>query len=136
MKLLSFYRLAVFSSILFVLLAIILMFAPDKMLAGWGVEITTSVGLMARRIAALYIGIAAMFFLVRNAEHSTTRTALIAGTITSCLILALLGVYEFDTGHASSGILTAVLIEVALVLAFLYVGCACNNANDLNKKVG
>jgi len=71
--------------------------------------------------------------MARNAEHSTARTALIYGMITSCMILALLGVYEFDTGHASSGILTAVLIEVALVLAFLYVGCACNNANHLNK---
>ncbi len=133
MKLLSFYRLAVFSSILFVLLAIILMFAPDKMLAGWGVELTTSAGLMARRIAALYIGIAAMFFFARNAEHSTTRTALIYGTIISCLILAPLGAYEFSVGHASSGILPAVFIEVALVLAFAYVGCACNNTNSLNK---
>lgn len=113
-----------------------MMFAPVQMLSGWGVELTTEVGLVVRRIAALYTGLAVMFFMVRNAEHSTTRTALIAGTITSCLILALLGVYEFDTGHASSGILTAVIIEVALVLAFLYVGCACNNANDLNKKVG
>lgn len=88
---------------------------------------------MVRRIAAFEIGIAVMFFMARNAEHSTARTALIYGMITSCMILALLGVYEFDTRHASSGILTAVLIEVALVLAFLYVGCACNNANHLNK---
>jgi len=123
----------VFSSILFVLLAIILMFAPDKMLAGWGVELTTSAGLMARRIAALYTGIAAMFFFARNAEHSTTRTALINGTIISCLILAALGAYEFSVGHASSGILPAIFIEVALVLAFAYVGCACNNTNSLNK---
>jgi hypothetical protein len=119
---LSFYRLSVFSSILFLSLAIILMFAPAQMLAGWGVELTTSVGLVARRIAALYTGLAVMFFFVRNAEHSTTRSALIYGTITGCSILAILGVYEFATGHAASGILAAVSIEVALVLAFLYVG--------------
>jgi len=122
MKSLSFHRLSVFSSILFVVLAIILMFAPAQMLTSWGVELTTSVGLVARRIAALYTGLAVMFFMVRNAEHSTTRTALITGTITACSILALLGVYEFATGHATSGILTAVFVEVALVLAFLYVG--------------
>lgn len=126
MKLLSFYRLSVLTSILFILLATILMFAPDKMLVGWGVELTIASGLLARRIAALYTGLAVMFFMARNAEHSTTRTALIYGMITSCLILAFLGVYEFDTGHASSGILTAVIIEVALVLAFLYVGCSCS----------
>jgi len=122
MKSLSFHRLSVFSSILFVVLAIILMFAPAQMLTSWGVELTTSIGLVARRIAALYTGLAVMFFMVRNAEHSTTRTALITGTITACSILALLGVYEFATGHATSGILTAVFVEVALVLAFLYVG--------------
>lgn len=121
MKLLSFYRLSVVTSILFVVLATILMFAPVQMLSGWGVELTTEVGLVVRRIAALYTGLAVMFFMVRNAEHSTTRTALIYGTITGCMLLAFLGVYEFAKGHASSGILTAVIIEVTLVLAFLYV---------------
>ena len=122
MNFLSFHRLSVFSSILFVVLAIILIFAPAQMLTSWGVELTTSVGLVTRRIAALYTGLAVMFFMVRNAEHSTIRTALITGTITACSILALFGVYEFATGHASKGILTAVFVEVALVLAFLYVG--------------
>lgn len=122
MKLLSFYRLSVFSSILFTVLAFILMFAPVLMLSAWGIELTDSVGLVTRRIAALYAGIALMYFLARNAEYSATRTALIVGTITACLILAILGVYEFATGHASNGILLSVLIEVFLILAFLNVG--------------
>ena len=132
MKLLSFYRLSVLSSILFSLLAIILMFAPAQMLAGWGVELTTSVGLLARRIAALYAGLAVMFFMVRNAEHSTTRTALIYGTITGCMILATLGVYEFATGHATSGILPAVIIEVILSLLFMVVCCSGSKLNNQN----
>lgn len=119
---LTFYRLAVSTSALFLLLAMIWMFAPVQLLSGWGVEFSTAVGLIGRRAAALYAGIAVMFFSARNAEPSSTRTALITGTITSCSILALLGIYEFATGHATSGILTAVFIEVALVLAFLYVG--------------
>jgi len=123
MKLLSFYRLSVFSSILFTVLSIILMFAPVLMLSAWGVELTDSVGLVTRRIAALYAGIAVMYFFARNAEHSTTRSALIGGTIAACLILALLGIYEFSAGHASHGILISVFIEVVLVLAFLNV-CA------------
>ncbi len=122
MKLLSFYRLSVFSSILFTVLAFILMFAPVLMLSAWGVELTDSVGLVTRRIAALYAGIALMYYFARNAAHSTIRTALIVGTITACLILAILGVYEFAIGHASNGILVSVLIEVVLILAFLYVG--------------
>lgn len=122
MNFLSFYRLSVLTSILFLVLAIILMFAPALMLTSWGVELTTEVGLVVRRIAALYTGLAVMFFMVRNAGHSTTRTALMSGMVTACMLLASLGVYEFATGHASSGILTAVFVEVVLVLAFLYVG--------------
>jgi lysylphosphatidylglycerol synthetase-like protein (DUF2156 family) len=134
MKFLSFYRLSIFTSILLLLLASILMFAPAQMLTSWGVELTISVGLLARRIAAVYTGIAVMFFFARNAEHSPIRTALIYGIITACLILATLGAYEFYVGHATSGILPAVLIEAVLVLAFMYVGCECNNKNSLNKK--
>jgi hypothetical protein len=126
MKSLSFYRLSVFSSILFTALSIILMFAPIMMLSAWGVELTDSVGLVTRRIAALYAGIAVMYFYARNAAHSATRTALIVGTITACLILALLGVYEFIAGHASGSILISVLIEIVLVLAYLYVGARKN----------
>jgi hypothetical protein len=122
MKSLSFYRLSVFSSLLFTVLSIILLFAPVMMLSAWGVELTDSVGLVSRRIAALYAGIAVMYFFARNAAHSATRSALIVGTITACLILALLGVYEFFAGHASGGILISVLIETVLILAFLYVG--------------
>jgi len=98
------------------------MFAPVLMLSAWGVELTDSVGLVTRRIAALYAGIAVMYFLARNAEHSATRTALIVGTITACLILAILGLYEFAAGHASNGIIGSVIIECVLVMAFLYVG--------------
>ena len=133
MKFLSFYRLSVFTSILLLLLASILMFAPAQMLTSWGIELTDSVGLLARRMAAVYTGIAVMLYFARNAEHSTTRTALIYGVITTCLILAALGAYEFSVGHATSGILPAVFIEVALVIAFAYVGCNCNNTNKLNK---
>jgi hypothetical protein len=132
MKFLSFYRLSVLTSILFILLAAILMFAPDKMLAGWGVELTIASGLLARRIAALYTGLAVMFFMVRTAEHSTTRTALIYGVITSCMILATFGVYEFAAGHASSGIFSAVFIEVVLSLLFMSVCCSGSKSNGRN----
>lgn len=84
-------------------------------------EFSTAVGLIGRRAAALYAGIAVMFFMARNAEPSTARTALIYGIITACMILACLGVYELTTGHATRGILAAVLIEIVLSLLFMVV---------------
>lgn len=127
---LDFRILALFTALLFFSLAVILLTAPEAMLSSWGVGFSTAVGLVARRGAALSAGISVMFFMARNAEHSATRTALIRGIMTSCLILACLGVYEFSAGHANGSILNAVLIEVALVLAFLYVGCSCSKANS------
>lgn len=122
MKILSFYRLSVLASILFASLASILIFVPEQMLTSWGIALSTETGLLMNRIGALYVGIAVMFFLARNAEHSPTRSAIIYGTATACMILALLGVYEFAVGHAASGILIGVFIEVTLMFALLYVG--------------
>jgi len=133
MKIFSFYRVSVITSIFLLLLAGIFMFAFGNILASWGIDVTVAVGLLAKRIAAVYTGFAVMLFVARNAEHSTTRTAIIYGVIASCLILAILGTYELYVGHATSGILPGVFIEIALVLAFMYVGCACNCTNKLNK---
>lgn len=116
---LSFHSLALFTAALFLLLAIIWMLAPSRLLAAWGVDSSDTVELVSRRAAALYAGIALMFFLARNAAPSATRDALVYGLIATCMILALLGIDEFAKGRANKGILTAVLIEVALCLFFL-----------------
>lgn len=118
---LTFHRLAIFTAMLFFILAITWMLAPVQLLSGWGVEFTTAAGLVGRRAAALYAGIAVMFFMARNAEPSGTRTALAFGMITVCTLLAFLGVYELAVGHATKGILPAVFIEIALSLAFKVV---------------
>jgi hypothetical protein len=133
MKILSFYRVSVITSILLLLLAIIFMFAPENILASWRIDTTVAVGLLTKRIAAVYIGFAVMLFMARNAEHSTTRTAIIYGIIVNCLTLASLGTYEFYVGHASSGILTGVILEILIVLAFMCAGCECKNPNKINK---
>ena len=46
------------------------------------------------------------------------------GFVSTCSILALLGVFELVAGRANSGILLAVQIETALMLAYLFVARA------------
>ncbi|WP_029147931.1 hypothetical protein [Methylophilus sp. 5] len=115
----SFHFLALCTAALFLLLALTWMFAPTRLLAAWGVGFSETAGLVGRRAAALYTGIALMFFLARNAAPSATRDALIYGLIVTCMILALLGIDAFAKGRANKGMLTAVLIEIALCLLFL-----------------
>lgn len=118
---LHFRGFAILTSLVFLSLALVWLFAPNVLLSRWGVDFSGSAGLMARRGAALYAGIGVMFFSARTAEPSPARSALVTGFVVACSILAALGVFELATGHAGAGILGAVLIEVALALASLSV---------------
>jgi hypothetical protein len=121
---LSFRSVAILSTLGFFTLALIWMFAPNVILSSWGVAFSYPVGLMGRRAAAFYFGIAVMLFSARNAEPSPARSALVAGLVVACLTLATLGVFELTTGHASRAISVAAVIEVALSLSFLSVSRA------------
>lgn len=118
---LTFRGLAILITLLFLTLASTLMFAPQNILTEWGIALTPSVSLVSRRAAALYAGVAVMFWSARNAGPSPARAALLKGLAVACLMLAVLGVHEWASGHAAPGILAAVVIEVMLTLAVLHV---------------
>jgi hypothetical protein len=128
-----FRQLAIISSLLFFALTVAWMFFPAQMLAQWGVEYSNAAGLVGRRGAVLCAGFAVLFFMARNASHSTTRMALIQGVSTTLILLVLLGIYEFSAGHANHGILTAILIEAVFGLAFLYVWRTSSKTPILSK---
>lgn len=116
---LSFQNLATITAVICFALAIVWLLAPQRLLSIWGVDYSYPVGLVSRRGAALFLAIGIMFFLARNAELSSSRTALSAGFMVGCLALASLGIVEFATKRARIGILAAVLVEIVLVAAFL-----------------
>jgi hypothetical protein len=119
---LSFRTVANLIALSFFALALTLLFAPNVLLADWGLEYTVSVGVVCRRAAALFTGIAVMFFLARNAEPSAARSALIRGLIVCCLMLMSLGGFELAVGHVTPGILVPMAIELMFTLALLHVG--------------
>lgn len=118
----GFRSLSVLVSVLFMALACAWMFSPGAMLANWGIGTWPAAELVARRGAALYAGLSVMFFMARGAAPAPARSALVAGFVTACTLLAALGVGELASGHAGRGILVAVVLEIAFVLAFLFVG--------------
>lgn len=115
----SFHLLAIITAGIFGILAAIWLLAPSLFLSAWNVDNPISNSLVGRRIGALYSGIAVMFLTARNAEASAALNALIDGMIVTCLMLAMLGLFEFIKGNASKGILGAVLIEAVLSVLFL-----------------
>lgn len=118
---LSFRLLAIVSALMFFLLAAVWLFAPSLLLVDWGVQVTGGVELVSRRAAALFAGFGVMMFAARNAAPSPARSALIQGLMAAMTMLSVLGVYEWQAGHAGVKILAAVVIEVAMLLALTYV---------------
>lgn len=115
----NFRTIAIAASVICFVLSGTWLLAPGLLLEMWGIQYSYPVGLIARRAAALFLGFGVMFVLARDAQPSDTRTALTVGLSVACLALAALGVYEFATGHAGVGILSAVVVEVTLAVLFL-----------------
>ena len=116
---LSFRALSTFTSLLCFLLALVWGLMPDGLLSIWDLEYSLAVGVVARRSSMLFAALGVMFYLVRNESPSITRHALSNGFMVGCWGLAALGFGEWLNGHAGPGILLAVVVELALGLAFL-----------------
>lgn len=97
------------------------LFAGHLVVGRWQLDPTAGVLLMGRRIGALYLGLAAMFFAARSAPASPARSALAGGGAAALVLLAVMGAYEFATGNAARGILVSTAVELLLAAGFVRV---------------
>ena len=114
----SFRHVAIVACGICLLLAVIWLLAPQLILWLWQIGDPQPTLVMARRGGALFLGLAAMLFLARNAEPSTARGAISVGLCLACAILAILGLGEWVAGHAGVGIGLAALVEILLSASF------------------
>ena len=115
----SFKNLAAITAMISLLLGLGYLFFGSMIVGRWQIQPTESVLLLGRRLAALYIGLAVIFFLARSAPVSSVRTALGIGAAVALSFLALLGVYEFILGHVGRGILASVTVEALLAIGYI-----------------
>lgn len=73
---------------------------------------------LARRAAMLFLGIAILSFLARDAPASILRNAIAIAFAVMLLGLAATGLYEYARGYAGPGIWIAIVTEVAFAVAF------------------
>lgn len=116
---LNFRTLATATALLCFALALVWGLRPELLLGLWSVEYSSSIGLVSRRNAALFLGIGIMFYRARRAPPCETRNAMTSGFIVGCFALAVLGFGEWINGNAGPGILLAVATETVLGLAFI-----------------
>lgn len=119
---LTFRRVALICAFICFALAVVWGMATERLLAFWDIPHSEVAALMGRRIAALLLGVGVMFFCLRDCPPSPARMALVRGFMVGCLALALLGLYDWLSGHAGPGILISVFAELALGLAFVSIG--------------
>jgi hypothetical protein len=103
------------------LLGVRFLFAGGSVLKEWGVETSDGSLALFRRIGAIYLGLALMFFLGRAAAPSDLRSAVCLVTAGAVALLACLGLVEFRARRASAGIFRSVIGEMVLAAGFVWV---------------
>ena len=120
------YRaVSIAASVLYGALFACLLVAPHLIYWLFGVEQHATADLLARRAAMLFLGLAVLSFLGRNAANSSLRQTVLIAMATMMAGLILTGMYEFFRGAAGIGIWSAIGAE-ALFLG-LYLQAAFRN---------
>ncbi|BAQ18276.1 hypothetical protein [Methyloceanibacter caenitepidi] len=103
------------------LLGLRFIFAGGGVLKEWGIEGTAGALILFRRLGVIYLGLALIFFLGRNAAPSDFRSAVCLVMAGAVAVLASLGLFEFLSRRASSGIFRSVVSEAVLSAAFVWL---------------
>lgn len=125
----SFKATAILTALVTLVLGVGYILAGQVLVARWDIEPTEGVLLLGRRMGAIYLGLAVIFWLARSVTPSPARSALAAGAVMTCSGLALLGVYDWLAGHAASPILVSSALEGFLAIAFLRICAFDRRAN-------
>jgi hypothetical protein len=101
-------------------LGIRFIFFASTVLKEWSLDASDGALLMCRRYGLLYLGLALMFLLGRNAPPSDLRSAICIGIGAGSALLAGNGFWEFRTGRASKGIVGPAVVEAAVAAGFAW----------------
>jgi len=110
-------------------LCTILILLPEMLFWIFSIEQTNSAFFVGRRMAMLFLGLAILLWVGRNAEHSESRQAICLSVVVSMCALAGLGVFEFQHGQAGAGILLAVFTEFVIAALYLKIWLLHHNKN-------
>ena len=103
------------------ILALGWLWAPKLILNVFGIAYADSAIIVARRGAALFLGIGILFAMAWQSHDETLRRALCAGMAASCTLLAMLGLLERSRQAAGTGIWLAIIVEAVLAAVLVLV---------------
>lgn len=117
----SFEFLAIATAIATLILATGWLFFGRLFLKRWGIEAAVTDLILGRRIGAIYLGLAVIFFLARSAPPSELRTSLSIGALLVVSLLAVLGAYEYKIGRVGPAMLVSVVVEILLGVGYAWL---------------
>ncbi|TLU66289.1 hypothetical protein FE810_06200 [Thalassotalea litorea] len=97
-----------------------LFFAP-VLIRRWGMQVHSETVVVGRRLGTAYLGIAIILLLARTAPLSQLRLAISAGLLFAMVVLAMLGVKEYQAKRVNASILISVALEVFLTIGYAQV---------------
>jgi hypothetical protein len=101
-------------------LGIRFIFFGSSVLGEWNLDPTDGALLMCRRYGLLYLGLAIMFLLGRNAPPSDLRSAVCVGIGAGTALLAANGFWELRAGRVSRGIIGPAVVEAVVAAGFAW----------------
>lgn len=116
---LSYERVSLAASLLCTALFAVLLLDPSLLSWLFGIDANAAADFMSRRVAILFLGLAAITFLGRKEPDSSLRRSVASGLFITMAGLVCLGLFELLRGTAGLGILLAVLAEALFAVLYL-----------------
>ena len=116
-RFLEFPWVARFAAFIASLLFVTFAFIPVIPFTMLGVAMAPEGLLMARRMSALFLGIAILLFLLRDADDSPMRRSVSAALSASMAALAAFGFLDWLGGRNGPGVFIAISVEVYFAVA-------------------
>lgn len=115
----SFYKIVcIVTSVLFVYLAIQLLFMPDSFVQDLGLQPSLTATVLARRAAMFMLGVSVLMFASRNLHPAKARQIICMATGITLFGLSFMGSYEFIRGTVNASIFVAIITETILWISF------------------
>lgn len=105
--------------VLFSILAICFIIYPPLFVHIFGLDPSSSVYVVLRRSAIVFMGLAVIMGLTRGFSVDATQKAIIKSFVLAFFALAALGVTEWYKGTVGGGIWLAIIVEVLFGLMLL-----------------
>jgi hypothetical protein len=118
-NMLSYKRLSSATAAIALALSLVLLLAPELILRLFQIQGSESAFFISRRAAMLFLGMAVMSWIGRNALDSDSRQAICLGLSVTMFTLAALGLFEYFRGYVGLGIFLAVVTELGLGVGYI-----------------